>query len=363
MCSGKIYDRAEDADIDITKSVDLVANLFNRKSSFYTERQLFPYVKESELRLDLMPKIKNMAITHHPKHPWKNMTDMEILKSAGLYEEDKIKGTEGFNLASVLLLGTDDVIRSCAPAYVTDALLRKENLDRYDDRLMVSTNLIESHDLLMGFIEKHTLDKFFLIGDQRVSVRSWIARELVSNILIHREYASAFPAKIVIENDKIYTENWNRALRYGKIDPENFTPYPKNPIIARFFVNIGLSDQLGSGVRNLYKYTKIYSGQEPELIEGDVFKTIIPLNNPTTNSPTNVVEKMGELLTDVESDFLEKIKHYFENNEWINTLTASELSDKSVTSVKRYLKKLSDFKILEAQGNTKNRLYRLNKTE
>jgi len=183
------------------------------------------------------------------------------------------KGVKGFNLAAVLLLGNNGVIRSCAPAYITDAILRKENLDRYDDRLMVETNLIESHDLLMSFIEKHKLDKFFLIGDQRVSVRSWIARELVSNILIHREFASTFPAKIVIEKDKIYTENWNRALKYGKIDPENFTPYPKNPIIARFFVNIGLSDQLGSGVRNLYKYTKIYSGQEPELIESDVFKT------------------------------------------------------------------------------------------
>jgi len=51
----------------------------------------------------------------------------------------------------------------------------------------------------------------------------------------------------------------------------------KNPIIARFFMNIGRADQLGSGIRNLYKYTKLYSGGEPELIEGDIFKTIIPL--------------------------------------------------------------------------------------
>ena len=36
-------------------------------------------------------------------------------------------------------------------------------------------------------------------------------------------------------------------------------------------------DELGSGVRNIYKYSKIYSGGEPMFIEGDVFKTIIPL--------------------------------------------------------------------------------------
>jgi len=41
-----------------------------------------------------MPRIRNMAVSNHPNHPWKNMTDTEILKSAGLYEEDKIKGVK-----------------------------------------------------------------------------------------------------------------------------------------------------------------------------------------------------------------------------------------------------------------------------
>ena len=55
------------------------------------------------------------------------------------------------------------------------------------------------------------------------------------------------------------------------------SPYPKNPLLANFFVQIGRADTLGSGVRNLYKFTKIYSGGEPELIDGDVFMTIVPL--------------------------------------------------------------------------------------
>ena len=36
-------------------------------------------------------------------------------------------------------------------------------------------------------------------------------------------------------------------------------------------------DTLGSGVRNLYKFTKIYCGSEPELEEGDVFRIFVPL--------------------------------------------------------------------------------------
>ena len=43
------------------------------------------------------------------------------------------------------------------------------------------------------------------------------------------------------------------------------------------FWEIGLADELGSGMRNTYKYTKLYSGGTPEFIEGDVFRTVIPL--------------------------------------------------------------------------------------
>lgn len=47
-------------------------------------------------------------------------------------------------------------------------------------------------------------------------------------------------------------------------------------LLLHFF--IGWSDRLGSGVRNIFKYSKYYSGKEPEFIEGDVFRLIVPLN-------------------------------------------------------------------------------------
>lgn len=59
---------------------------------------------------------------------------------------------------------------------------------------------------------------------------------------------------------------------------KNFVPYPKNPLLATFFINIGRADVLGSSVRNLYRFTKIYSGGEPELVDGDVFRTTVPLS-------------------------------------------------------------------------------------
>jgi ATP-dependent DNA helicase RecG len=139
----------------------------------------------------------------------------------------------------------------------------------------------------MQFIAKHLNDKFYLEGDQRVSLRDKIFREAISNLLIHREFSNPFPAKLVVEKDRVYIENGNKPHGNGMIDPEDFSPYPKNPKIAKFFKEIGWVDELGSGVRNIYKYNKIYSGADPEFIEGDVFKTIIPLTVQGTNQDTN----------------------------------------------------------------------------
>lgn len=84
------------------------------------------------------------------------MSDREIMISAGLYEKNLVTGEKGYNLAAIMLFGKDEVIRSCVSGYVTDAIYRVENMDRYDDRLQVNTNLIESYDKLMEFVAKHT---------------------------------------------------------------------------------------------------------------------------------------------------------------------------------------------------------------
>jgi ATP-dependent DNA helicase RecG len=343
LCSGKIYDRIEDADVDVTKSTDIAAQLYVRKSTTYSEREIFPYVTENELRLDLVKRAQKMAVALVPDHPWVGMTPTELLRNAKLFEEDWRTGKKGFNLAAILLFGRDDVIASCAPGYKTDALLRRENVDRYDDRLTVGTNLIEAYDRLMEFIAKHTPDKFFLVNDQRVSARTWIARELVSNLLVHREYSKGFLARLIIEKDRIYAENWNRSNAHGRIDPNDFSPDAKNPLLAWFFVNIGRADYMGSGIRNLYKYTKLYSGGEPELVEGDVFKTIVPFT-----TADDVVENVALNPTAVSiADMLRKSP----------AATAEDIANKlslSRRTVQRHLKTLKDSGVIRRVGSDKS---------
>lgn len=277
----EIFDRVDDADVHVT-GTSQIAMMYIRKQSIFTERKVFPHIKVEDLRLDLLPTIRRMAVNSaNGRHIWQKTDDMELLRSAGLFGTNHETGRHGLNLAAILLLGRDDVIKDVAPAYETDALLRRINIDRYDDREIVCTNLVESYDLLMEFAQKHLPDPFYLENEQRISLRGVICREMVSNMLIHREFSSSYPAKFVIENNRIYTENANRASWSGEITPENFEPNPKNPIIASFFRNIGLADKLGSGVRNIFKYAKYYQGGHPHFFEQDVFRTSVEFESTT----------------------------------------------------------------------------------
>jgi len=121
-----------------------------------------------------------------------------------------------------------------------------------------------------------------LDGIQSVSPRDVILREIFSNILAHRDYSSGLTAKFVIEKDRMYTENANQLYLRGVLNPQSFQPFSKNPPISKVFREIGLADELGSGVRNTRKFSKLYSGEEPVFRENSLFITEIPLMEVAT---------------------------------------------------------------------------------
>ena len=364
-----IYDRVGDADVKVTATAQ-IAQMYIRKQEIFTERKIYPYVNKTDLRMDLLPKLRIMAENQsgRQRHPWSSMTDDELLKSARLYTIDRVTGEQGFNLAAVMLMGKDDLILDVVPAYVTDALLRRVNVDRYDDREIIQTNLIESYERLMEFGRKHLPDKFFLEDDQRKSLRNIIAREMIANTLIHREYTSPYQAKFVIETEKMYVENANRAAQDALITPDNMEPSPKNPIIAAFFRNIGYADQPGSGVRNLFKYSKFYSGGDPKFIEGDVFRIIVPLSHQyveetaksttqttqsTTQTTTQTTQSTTQTTTLTENPFVQSVLKLIEQEPFLSQAKMAEKLGVNQNTLKYYMKKMKNNGIVERLGSSR----------
>ena len=113
-----------------------------------------------------------------------------------------------------------------------------------------------------------------------------------------------YPARFIIEKERIFAENSNKPHGHGLINITDFIPYTKNPMIAGFFRQVGISEALGSGFRKLAKYGKIYFGTEPKIYEEDVFRieistvkdSIPQVTEQVTEQATEQVEREAKIL-------------------------------------------------------------------
>lgn len=277
---GKIFIRNYEGDFDITDNIPLIANLHNSKRKIFDEDTIYPYVSiESDLRKDLIEKARKLANSNVKKrHAWMDMTDIELLKSAGLYKVDRQTGREGITLAGVMLFGKDEIISEINPYCRTDALYRVDDLDRYDDRDFIETNLLDMYDRLLDFIDKYTMDRFALDENaRRISPRNIMAREMVINTIMHRDIKDGHTSRIIIYKDKIVCENPNTFATMGILTLKNYTPFAKNPTLAKFFREIGYADELGSGLKKIIKNSILYSGKMPIFEDKLMFTLTIPL--------------------------------------------------------------------------------------
>lgn len=127
--NGKIYDRNNDSDINITGQNANIAKLYLFKQEAHTEDRIFPYSTMDDFDLDLIKRIQIVASNRRvDTHPWEGLSDFELLKSAGLYKVDKTTNKEGFTLGAILLFGKDETIVNALPHHKTDLILRKVNL-------------------------------------------------------------------------------------------------------------------------------------------------------------------------------------------------------------------------------------------
>ena len=276
---GLIYDRKQDGDFKLNNQQQ-ITHLYIRKQDGYAENKVYPYLTIDDFEMNQFDAVRKLVRLTRIDHPWLKMSNEELLVSARLRLKDVHTGKEGYTLAAALLFGTENTLATVLPHYKTDAICRIDNTERYDDRDDIRCNLFEAYSRLLAFVRKHLPDRFYLEGNQRISIRELIFREVIANMLIHREFPNPFPAKLIINATNVVTENWNKPNIHGFINPENLQPYPKNPTIANFFKQLGWVEELGSGVRNLYKYCPLYfTNTLPVIEEGDVFKVSIAYSN------------------------------------------------------------------------------------
>ena len=323
--NGKIWDRSYEGDINITNNSELVYKMYSRKQSTYFVNKVYPNLEINCLETYVIEKVRKMAVSRNQNHLWKNMNDEELLRSANLILIDPETNKEGITLAAILLFGKDNSIMSVLSQHKTDAIFRVENKDRYDDRDIVITNLIDSYDRLISFGQKHLNELFVLDGIVNVNARDRILREIISNTLAHRDYSSGFPAKMIIDDEKIIIENSNLSHGMGILDLQKFEPFPKNPSISKVF--------------------------------REIFRTIIPLKKIATqkvggeNVAHGVAHDVAHGVAHDKEKIITIIKEKIRLN---NKITRQAIADEigvSKKTIERHMKEINNLKYIGSGNN------------
>lgn len=288
--AGRIYSREFESDLDVTDNQQKISDIYLRKRNFFTESQIYPHLRMQDFEQSLFEKARQIIRNNKSDHPWLLVSEDQMLRDSMLWKKDFQTGEEGYTLAAALVFGKDTTIQSMLPAYKAEAMVRIHNKDRWDDRIIppLRTNLIDTYLTLKDFISKHLPEKFYMESDQRIDLRDKIFREVIGNVIVHREYTSALSTELIITETEVRITNPNKPLFHGVIDPQGFNPYPKNPNIRKFFTSFGWTDEIGSGIRNTNKYLPLYvPGARPLFYENDTFVTEIPLQHLSLSKFSN----------------------------------------------------------------------------
>lgn len=85
-CHGRIYDRSDDGNRDITDSISLAGQLCLRKQDSCSENRVYTRVQPGDLRADLIERCRRyVRINHHPIPGW-TWTIRSCSKAPGFYK-------------------------------------------------------------------------------------------------------------------------------------------------------------------------------------------------------------------------------------------------------------------------------------
>ena len=172
------------------------------------------------------------------------------------------------------------------------------------DSLSLNTDLFTEIDEIITFIRKHLMVEYIITGEpqrtERFDYPVDAIREIVINMVVHRDYRDSSGSIIKIFDDRI--EFYNPGRLYGGITVKdllsgNYTSQCRNKLLAMAFKETGLIERYGSGIQRILNICKNY-GIVPPVFE-EIFNGFkVTLYKEKAYVPKDVTENVTENVTE-----------------------------------------------------------------
>ncbi len=196
------------------------------------------------------------------------------------------------------------------------------------DAISLNTDLFTEVENVIAFIKKHLMVEYIITGAperiERFDYPLEAIREIVINMIVHRDYRNSNASIIKIFDNRI--EFYNPGTLFGNFTINdlltgNYTSKSRNKLIARAFKEVKLIERFGSGIKRIFDLCKNHGIIAPVLKESSdgitfiVFNKLLNKNNDTDDDTddtdkryNNDTDKKNKLVKNIEKQIVNDLK-------------------------------------------------------
>jgi len=255
-------------------------------------------------------KVKGISISKESIATWineiRNKTAPAIIPNVETIEIDDKTEDKPTNAAYLMFKNNHSTITTVELGRFQDHITIK-------DTARTQSDIITQVNEVMEFVKKH-INLEVIITGQVQNIQKWqypleAIREIVLNMIIHRDYMSSSDSIVKIFNDKIEFYNPGRLpdnITVADLLSNNYKSTPRNKSVADFFKNIGWVEKYGSGISRIRNYFKEAGLPEPKFgnISSGFQVTVFSQENvtETENNTENLSKNQKIIINEIKKN-------------------------------------------------------------
>jgi ATP-dependent DNA helicase RecG len=364
---------------------DQAQALAYRRGILHYEQSPIQTLRLEDLRQAGIESYMERRLSDYEGGSYANMSRFEILRNLGCAVEEN--GKQLPNVAAALFFsGTPDLF--VPSAQIIAARFAGTNSDRVLDRITVRGTLPQIIDTTARFVEKNIRYRVQLpdtVGESMAAqdvpeypIAAY--REMIVNMVAHRDYYNIVPAHLMIFDDRIVAENPGGLLPGLSLKTLENRHRPRNPRIVEMLHTMSYVERFGSGIGRMRRAMEEANLPDP-IFEADENYFRVTLQNSAfsvqesstvqsfpTRKKTSAPPELAEISLH-EKALLQKmplvrlkqrqkeVLRYLIRNGKINNTTYREISGLSVDATLNDLRELLDLKLIKKIGTTGRAVY------
>ena len=235
------------------------------------------------------------------------------------------------------------------------------------DSISLDTDLFTETEKIMAFIKKHLMVEYIITDKQLERIERFdypldAIREIVINMIVHRDYRDSSASIIKIFDNRI--EFFNPGELYGDITihdllTNNYTSKSRNKLVSKAFKEIGLIERYGSGIKRILNICFDYGIIAPtfEVIHQGLKVVLFKekLDDVGNDIGNDVGNNVGNELSDLQKEIIKWISN---NNKITITILASK-TNRTTRTIERNIEKLKERDLIKRIGSRKEGYWKI----